>query len=162
MKKILKVEQIQKYYGNKENITKAIDGISFDVEEGEFIGIMGASGSGKTTLLNCISTIDNVSSGHIYLDGKDITEIKEENKLKRIGYMQGLGEWILYLDYKDGTKDEIVLKDHEAHDLYMYIKQNGSIAGTKGKVAKYTLILSISVIIIDKVLLIINKNRKKY
>ena len=79
MKKILKVEQIQKYYGNKENITKAIDGISFDVEEGEFIGIMGASGSGKTTLLNCISTIDNVSSGHIYLDGKDITEIKEEN-----------------------------------------------------------------------------------
>ena len=89
-----------------------------------------------------------------------VTEIKEENKLKRIGYMQCLGEWILYLDYKDGTKDEIVLKDHEAHD--MYIKQNGSIAGTKGKVAKYTLILSISVIIIDKVLLIINKNRKKY
>ena len=81
MKKILKVEQIQKYYGNKENITKAIDGISFDVEEGEFIGIMGASGSGKTTLLNCISTIDNVSSGHIYLDGKDITEIKDFNLL---------------------------------------------------------------------------------
>ena len=74
MKKILKVEQIQKFYGNKDNITKAIDGISFDVEEGEFIGIMGASGSGKTTLLNCISTIDNVSSGHIYLDEKDITE----------------------------------------------------------------------------------------
>lgn len=82
MKKILKVEQIQKYYGNKDNITKAIDGISFDVEEGEFIGIMGASGSGKTTLLNCISTIDNVSSGHIYLDGRDITEIKEENIAK--------------------------------------------------------------------------------
>lgn len=81
MKKILKVEQIQKYYGNKDNITKAIDGISFDVEEGEFIGIMGASGSGKTTLLNCISTIDNVSSGHIYLDGKDITEIKEEKEI---------------------------------------------------------------------------------
>lgn len=82
MKKILKVEEIQKYYGNKDNITKAIDGISFDVEEGEFIGIMGASGSGKTTLLNCISTIDNVSSGHIYLDGKDITEIREENIAK--------------------------------------------------------------------------------
>ena len=71
MKKILKVEQIQKYYGNKDNITKAIDGISFDVEEGEFIGIMGASGSGKTTLLNCISTIDTVSSGHIYLENQD-------------------------------------------------------------------------------------------
>ena len=79
MKKVLKVEQIQKYYGNKDNITKAIDGISFDVEEGEFIGIMGASGSGKTTLLNCISTIDTISSGHIYLENQDITEIKEEN-----------------------------------------------------------------------------------
>ena len=82
MKKVLKVEQIQKYYGNKDNITKAIDGISFDVEEGEFIGIMGASGSGKTTLLNCISTIDTVSSGHIYLENEDITEIKEENIAK--------------------------------------------------------------------------------
>lgn len=82
MKKILRVEKIQKYYGNKDNLTKAIDGISFDVEEGEFIGIMGASGSGKTTLLNCISTIDTVSSGHIYLEEQDITEIKEENIAK--------------------------------------------------------------------------------
>ena len=79
---ILKVEQIQKYYGNKDNITKAIDGISFEVEEGEFIGIMGASGSGKTTLLNCIATIDNVSSGHIYLNKRDITEIKEKGIAK--------------------------------------------------------------------------------
>ncbi len=82
MEKILKVEKIQKYYGNKENITKAIDEISFEVEEGEFIGIMGASGSGKTTLLNCISTIDTVSSGHIYLEEQDITEIKEEDIAK--------------------------------------------------------------------------------
>ena len=82
MKKILRVDKIQKYYGNKDNIAKAIDGISFDVEEGEFIGIMGASGSGKTTLLNCISTIDNVSAGHIYLENQDITEIKEEDIAK--------------------------------------------------------------------------------
>ena len=79
MEKILRVEKIQKYYGNKDNITKAIDGISFDVNEGEFIGIMGASGSGKTTLLNCIATIDNVSSGHIFLGEQDITEIKERD-----------------------------------------------------------------------------------
>ncbi len=82
MEKILKVEKIQKYYGNKDNITKALDQISFDVDEGEFIGIMGASGSGKTTLLNCISTIDNVSSGHIYLGNQDITEIKEADIAK--------------------------------------------------------------------------------
>ena len=58
MKHVLEVKQIEKYYGNKSNLTKAIDNISFNVDEGEFVGIMGASGSGKTTLLNCISTID--------------------------------------------------------------------------------------------------------
>lgn len=79
MDTILKLEQIQKYYGNEGNITKAIKDISFTVEEGEFLGIMGASGSGKTTLLNCISTIDTVSAGHIYLEGKDITEMKPKN-----------------------------------------------------------------------------------
>lgn len=76
MKTILKVDHIEKYYGNKGNITRAIDDISFDVEKGEYIGIMGASGSGKTTLLNCISTIDNATAGHIYLDGEDITTLK--------------------------------------------------------------------------------------
>ena len=76
MKEILKLKHIQKYYGNKGNITKAIRDISFAVSEGEFLGIMGASGSGKTTLLNCISTIDTVSAGHIYLDGVDVTELK--------------------------------------------------------------------------------------
>lgn len=78
MKEILKLEHIQKYYGNRGNITKAIQDISFFVQQGEFVGIMGASGSGKTTLLNCISTIDTVSAGHIYLDGTDVTEIKEK------------------------------------------------------------------------------------
>ena len=76
MKEILRLEHIQKYYGNQGNITKAIGDISFLVNNGEFVGIMGASGSGKTTLLNCISTIDTVSAGHIYLDGVDVTEIK--------------------------------------------------------------------------------------
>lgn len=77
MQEILKLDHIQKYYGNGGNITKAIRDISFSVGEGEFVGIMGASGSGKTTLLNCISTIDTVSAGNIYLDGRDVTEIRE-------------------------------------------------------------------------------------
>lgn len=76
MKTVLKVENMEKYYGNKGNVTKAVDGISFDVEKGEYIGIMGASGSGKTTLLNCISTIDRVTSGHIFIDGMDVTKLK--------------------------------------------------------------------------------------
>ena len=78
MNEILKLDHIQKFYGNQGNITKAINDISFSVNEGEFVGIMGASGSGKTTLLNCISTIDTVSAGHIYLDRTDVTEIKEK------------------------------------------------------------------------------------
>ena len=72
---ILQVDDIQKYYGNKGSLTKAVDHISFQVCKGEFLGIMGASGSGKTTLLNCISTIDTVTSGHIFVDGKDITAL---------------------------------------------------------------------------------------
>ena len=78
MKKILKLDHIQKFYGSGDNITKAIQDISFTVNESEFVGIMGPSGSGKTTLLNCISTIDTVSAGHIYLGGTDVTEIKEK------------------------------------------------------------------------------------
>lgn len=78
MKNILNVEKIEKYYGNKGNVTKAIDNISFNVEEGEFVGIMGPSGSGKTTLLNCISTIDNVTTGKIVINDKDITRLKSK------------------------------------------------------------------------------------
>ncbi|MEG1481228.1 ABC transporter ATP-binding protein [Clostridium sp.] len=76
MGNILEVKNIEKYYGNKDNVTKAIDGISFNVEKGDFVGIMGASGSGKTTLLNSISTIDTVTTGQILLKGKDITKLK--------------------------------------------------------------------------------------
>lgn len=76
MKNILAVEKIEKYYGNEENMTKAIDNINFEVREGEFAGIMGPSGSGKTTLLNCISTIDSVTTGKIMINDKDITRLK--------------------------------------------------------------------------------------
>lgn len=78
MKNVLKVQNVEKYYGNKDNITKAIDNISFKVDKGEFVGIMGPSGSGKTTLLNCISTIDTVTTGNIDINGQDITKLKSK------------------------------------------------------------------------------------
>ncbi|MTD32061.1 ABC transporter ATP-binding protein [Planomicrobium sp. YIM 101495] len=81
METILSVEKIEKYYGNKGkkgNITKAMDDISFQVKEGEFVGIMGPSGSGKTTLLNCISTIDHVTTGKIIINGQDVTGLKKK------------------------------------------------------------------------------------
>jgi len=80
MNTLLELKNVKKYYGSKENLTKALDGISFSVEKGEFIGIMGPSGSGKTTLLNVISTIDNVTEGSINLSGTNITEI-DDSKL---------------------------------------------------------------------------------
>lgn len=76
MDTVLKVDNIEKLYGSKDNTTKAIDGISFEVKSGEYIGIMGASGSGKTTLLNCVSTIDTVTNGDIYINNRNITKLK--------------------------------------------------------------------------------------
>lgn len=82
MSKILQIKNIEKYYGNKGNLTKAINNISFDIENKEYVAIMGASGSGKTTLLNCISTIDKVTSGHIFIGDQEVTNLKG-NKLNK-------------------------------------------------------------------------------
>ena len=75
---VLKVNNLKKYYGSNNNITKALNNISFTVNDNEFLAIMGASGSGKTTLLNTISTIDTVTSGNIIINGIDITNLNEE------------------------------------------------------------------------------------
>lgn len=80
METILQVQNVEKYYGNKGgSLTKAVDDISFSVSKGEYVGIMGASGSGKTTLLNCISTIDRVTAGHIFIGGQDITSLRAKS-----------------------------------------------------------------------------------
>lgn len=71
----LRVQAVEKYYGSRENVTRALDGISLDVARGEFVAVMGPSGSGKTTLLNCISTIDRPSAGHILVDGQDVCDL---------------------------------------------------------------------------------------
>ena len=88
---MLQVKDIEKYYGSKNNVTKALDRVSFDVEDGEFIAIMGASGSGKTTLLNCISTIDTVSAGDIFLDSENIAQLAETElarfRRERLGFV---------------------------------------------------------------------------
>ena len=88
---MLQVQNIEKYYGSKSNVTKALDRVSFDVEAGEFLAIMGASGSGKTTLLNCISTIDVISAGKILLDGVSIADLSEGELAKfrreRLGFV---------------------------------------------------------------------------
>ena len=79
---MLQVRNIEKYYGTGGNVTKALDRVSFTVERGEFIAIMGASGSGKTTLLNCIATIDTVSAGDILLDGVSLADLSPRDLAK--------------------------------------------------------------------------------
>lgn len=74
----IRICDVEKYYGNGSNVTKAVDRVSFHVEQGEFVGVMGASGSGKTTLLNMLSTIDRVTAGHIFYGDTDITELSED------------------------------------------------------------------------------------
>nr|WP_296010171.1 ABC transporter ATP-binding protein [uncultured Blautia sp.] len=77
MKDYIRVCDVEKYYGTDKTVTKAVDRVSFTVERGEFIGVMGASGSGKTTLLNMLSAIDRVTAGHIFYENTDITELSE-------------------------------------------------------------------------------------
>ena len=88
---ILTVSHLQKYYGARESVTRAIDDLSFTVEKGEFVGIMGASGSGKTTLLNCVATIDRPTAGHITIGGADVTALRRgalaKFRRERLGFV---------------------------------------------------------------------------
>lgn len=74
---VLEVAHLEKVYGALGNVTRALNDVSFTVNRGEFVGIMGASGSGKSTLLNCVSTIDSATSGMIRINGQDVTRMKQ-------------------------------------------------------------------------------------
>ena len=91
MAAILEVDHLQKYYGVRGSVTRAINDLSFTVDRGEFVGIMGASGSGKTTLLNCIATIDAPTAGRIAVEGKEITRLKSRElsrfRRERLGFV---------------------------------------------------------------------------
>ena len=91
METILRVESLKKHYGKEPNITKALNGISFQVVKGEFLGIMGSSGSGKTTLLNCLATIIKPTDGSIQMQEKDLGQLKgsqlSDYRGKEIGYL---------------------------------------------------------------------------
>ena len=76
MENILEIESLRKYYGKPQNQTKALDGISFQVMPGEFLGIMGSSGSGKSTLLNCIATVIRPTSGNIIMQGTRVQKLR--------------------------------------------------------------------------------------
>lgn len=91
MEQVLHCQDIEKYYGSKNNMTKALSGVTFSIDKAEFVGIMGPSGSGKTTLLNCISTIDTPTAGHIFVAGRDITTLRQRElsrfRRERMGFI---------------------------------------------------------------------------
>ena len=121
MKTILELEKVEKYYGSRSSLTKAIDNISFKVDEGEFVAIMGSSGSGKTTLLNTISTIDRVTSGHIYVDGDDITNLRgdELNRFRReeLGFIFQDFNLLDTLNLRDNIYLPLVLAGEDYHKM---------------------------------------------
>ena len=82
MDMVLSVENAEKYYGREPNLKKALDRVDFEVSAGEFVSIMGPSGSGKTTLLNCISTIDTIDAGHIYLGSQDLASLPQQKSAR--------------------------------------------------------------------------------
>ena len=130
MGEILKIDSIEKYYGNKGNILKAIDDVSFEVQKGEFVGVMGPSGSGKTTLLNVIAMIDEVSSGHIYLNGKDLTEINK----KEIGRFRRENLGFIFQDFN--LIDTLTIHENIALALTINKTNKNEIDGKVNSVAK--------------------------
>ena len=88
---ILKARQIKKYYGKNENLTKALDGVDLNIDQGEFVAIIGASGSGKSTLLNMIGGLDNPTSGEVQIGGKEIGNMNADEltvfRRRNIGFI---------------------------------------------------------------------------
>ena len=91
MEPILEIESLKKYYGKNPNQTKALDGITFQVMPGEFLGIMGCSGSGKSTLLNCIAAVTRPGSGSIMMKGRQVLSLSgaelADYRGREIGYL---------------------------------------------------------------------------
>lgn len=130
MKETIRVCDIEKYYGNSSNVTKAVDRVSFQVGEGEFMGVMGASGSGKTTLLNVLATIDRVTAGHIYYGDTDITELSEDelSQFRR----QNLG--FVFQEYN--LLDTLTIEENIVLALTLQGRQRKEIQGTCEEILK--------------------------
>ena len=141
MSNILKIDKVEKYYGNKSSLTKALDNLSFEVDKGEFVAIMGASGSGKTTLLNCISTIDKVTSGHIFVGGEDITKLKGNalNKFRRekLGFIFQDFNLLDTLTAYENISLALSIQNKKAKEIDMKVKDVASKLGIKEVLNKY-------------------------
>lgn len=138
---LLKVSHIEKYYGNGGNITKALNDVDFEVNEGEFVAVMGASGSGKTTLLNVISTIDTVSAGNIFLHGQDISLQKEDAladfRKKQLGFIFQDFNLLNTLNIEENIALPLTLLKLSAKEIDERVKRQAQILGIEDILMKY-------------------------
>ncbi|MTR12862.1 ATP-binding cassette domain-containing protein [Pseudoflavonifractor sp. BIOML-A18] len=138
---MLHVQNIEKYYGSRNNVTKALDRISFTVEDGEFIAIMGASGSGKTTLLNCISTIDAVSAGSILLDGESIAELPQSElarfRRERLGFVFQDFNLLDTLTLEENIGLALTINHADSHIVQEKVRDVARQLGIEGELAKF-------------------------
>lgn len=120
---ILKVENLVKQYGKGETMVKAVDNISFTVEKGEFVAIVGSSGSGKSTLLHIIGGVDRPTSGKVYVDGEDVFKLNENNlaifRRRQVGLIYQFYNLIPILNVKENITLPILLDGKKVDDVYL-------------------------------------------
>lgn len=138
---LLSVRDVQKVYGSREAITRALDDVSFDICEGEFVGVMGPSGSGKSTLLNCISTIDTVTSGSIILSGRDITQLRSRqlSKFRRddLGFIFQDANLLDTLTGFENIALALTIKGEKADSVRAKVDRTADLLGVADVLQKY-------------------------
>lgn len=138
---LLSVRDVQKVYGSREAITRALDDVSFDICEGEFVGVMGPSGSGKSTLLNCISTIDTVTSGSIILNGRDITQLRSRqlSKFRRddLGFIFQDANLLDTLTGFENIALTLTIKGEKADSVRAKVDRTADLLGVADVLQKY-------------------------
>lgn len=138
---LLSVRDVQKVYGSREAITRALDDVSFDICEGEFVGVMGPSGSGKSTLLNCISTIDAVTSGSIILNGRDITQLRSRqlSKFRRddLGFIFQHANLLDTLTGFENIALALTIKGEKADSVRAKVDRTADLLGVADVLQKY-------------------------
>lgn len=130
MEPILAIEDLTKYYGKGENQTKALNGITFQVMPGEFLGIMGSSGSGKSTLLNCIATVIAPTSGRMILNGRQVQSLKgaalADYRGKELGYLFQNFELLDHMTARENILLPLSLHDIPERESLQRLKQLSS------------------------------------
>lgn len=138
---LLSVRDVQKVYGSREAITRALDDVSFDICEGEFVGVMGPSGSGKSTLLNCISAIDAVTSGSIILNGRDITQLRSRqlSKFRRddLGFIFQDANLLDTLTGFENIALALTIKGEKADSVRAKVDRTADLLGVADVLQKY-------------------------